>query len=68
MRGVVPADLNMDILQQLLPMFGRDTTLQDLGVTPLVELLLDDDGGLSTACKPSGLHLVNREHLAQEVV
>jgi hypothetical protein len=38
--------------------------LQDLGVTLLVELPLDDDEGLSVACEPSGLHLVSREHLA----
>jgi hypothetical protein len=65
---VVPADPTMDILQQLLPLFGRDTTLQDLGVTPLVELPFDDDEGLSMACEPSGLRLVSRECLAEEVV
>jgi hypothetical protein len=33
----------MDILQQLFPLFDRDTTLQDLDVTLFVELTLDDD-------------------------
>jgi hypothetical protein len=42
--------------------------LQDLGVTPFVELSLDDDEGLSTACELSSLRLVSREHLAEEVV
>jgi hypothetical protein len=49
-------------------LFDRDATLQDLGVTPLVELPLNDDEGLSAACESSGLRLVSRVHLAKEVV
>jgi hypothetical protein len=50
MRGVVPVDTAMDIIQQLFPLFDRDTLLKDLGVAPFVEIPLDDDEGLGASC------------------
>jgi hypothetical protein len=67
-HGMMPADPARDILQQLFPLFDHDTTLQYLGVTPFVELSLDDDEGLSTAYELLGLRLLSREHLAEEIV
>jgi hypothetical protein len=67
-HGVVPTDPALDILQQLFPLFDQDTMLQDLGGTLFVELSLNDDEGLCAACEPSGLRLVNQEHLVEEVV
>ena len=42
-RGVVPANTAMDVIQQPLTLFNRDTVLQYPGVAGLVELFLDDD-------------------------
>jgi hypothetical protein len=37
-------------------------------VNPFVELPLDDDEGLSAACKLSGLYLISRQHHVEEIV
>ena len=34
----------------------------------LVELPFDEDEGLGVTRKPSGLHLVSREHLVEEAI
>jgi hypothetical protein len=58
----------VDVPQQSLSLFDGDTTLQDLGVTLLVEFSLNDDKGLSVACKPSGLCLIRRDHHMDEAI
>jgi hypothetical protein len=49
-------------------LLGGDAALQDLGVALFIELSLDDDVRLSTACKLSGLHIVDQEYLLDEIV
>jgi hypothetical protein len=67
-RGMVSAGTVIDVLQQLSPLLGWDTTLQDLGVALFIELSFDDDVRLSMAHKPLGHRLVNREYLSDETV
>jgi hypothetical protein len=50
------------------PLFGRDATLQDLGVTLLVKLSLEDNEGLSMVREPLGLRLIRQEHLTDEAI
>src|SRR5688572_11776694 len=66
--GMVAASPGVDVLYQCLPLLDRDAALEDAGVAPLVELLVDDDEGFGTACNPSRLRLVRCERLADEVV
>ena len=61
-------DPSMDVFQQVLPLLGGDTTLQDSCVAALVELPFDDDEGHGATCEPSGLRLVGREHLVEEAI
>ena len=57
---MVTTDPTMDIAQQTLPLFDRDTVLQDPGVASLVEFALHKNKGLGAMCEPSGLHPIYR--------
>ena len=65
---VMSADPSMDVFQQVLPLLGGDAALQDSSEAVLVELPFDDDEGLGMTREPSGLHLVDREHLMEEAI
>ena len=65
---MVAADPTVDLAQQMLTPFDRDAALQDSGVTSLVEFALHKKKGLGATCEPSGLHLVRRQHIIEEVV
>jgi hypothetical protein len=46
-HGVVTAGPTMDVFQQLSPLPGGDTALQDLGVALFIDLSLDDEYDLA---------------------
>ena len=58
----------MNVLQLLPPLFVGNATLQDPGVASLVELPLNNDEILGSACDPPGLRLVCREHFAKKPI
>ena len=55
---MVTANPTMDITQQKLPLFDRDTELQDPGVASFVEFAFYKNEGLGAACEPSSLYPV----------
>ena len=57
---MMTADPTVDIAQQTLALFDRDTALQDPGVASLVEFTLHKNKGIGTMCEPSGLRPVCR--------
>ena len=57
-RGMVTADPTMDIAQQKLPLFDRNTELWDPAVAPFVEFTLYDNEGFGMSCESLGLRLV----------
>ena len=65
---MMSTDHSMDVFQQVLPLLSGDATLQDSGVAVLVELPFDDDEGLGVTREPSGLRLIDREHLVEEAI
>ena len=67
-RGMVTADPTMDVAQQKSSMFDGDIELQDPGVAPFVEFTLYKNEGFGATCEPSGLCLVRRQRVVEEVV
>ena len=65
---MVTADPTMDIAQQKLPLFDRNTELWDPAVAPFVEFTLYKNEGFGTSCEPSGLRLVCWQRVVEEVV
>jgi len=65
---MMTANPTMDIVQQLLPLFGADAALQDPGVALLVEFTLNKDEGLGATREASSLHLVHQQCLMELVV
>ena len=57
---MMTASPTVDIAQQELSLFARDTELQDPDVTPFVEFALYKNEGLGASCEPSGFRLVCR--------
>ena len=66
--GMMSTDPTMNVLQQLPSLFDGNATLQDPSVASLVELPLDNDERLGSACDPSGLCLVRREHFTEKPI
>ena len=62
---MVTADPTVDITQQALPLLNGDAALQDPGVASFVEFALHKNEGFGTACKPSSLRLVRRQHVME---
>jgi hypothetical protein len=58
----------VDVVQQLSSLFRRDAALQDLGVSFLVELPIDNGKGLSSVCEALGLYFVSGEHFTEKAV
>ena len=65
---MVIVDPTVDIAQQTLPPFDKDAALQDFGVTSLVEFAPHKNKGLGATCEPSGLCLVHRQRITEEIV
>ena len=66
--GMVTADPTMDITQQKLPLFDRDTELQDPSVASFIEFALYKNEGLGVTCEPSSFRLVHWQRIMEEVV
>ena len=61
-------DSTMDVAQQELSLFARDTELQNPAVTPFVEFAFYKNEGLGATCEPSSFCLVYRQRVTEEVV
>ena len=65
---MMSANPTLNVPQLLPPLFSGNAMLKDPGVALLVELLLDNDERLGSACYPPGLHLIHREHFTENPI
>ena len=61
-------DPTVDVLKELLPLFGRDAVLQDSRAASPVKFRTDGDEGLGLARQMSGDGFVIGEQIVKEII